>query len=227
MKMNKILLAEMEKRNKMKNLEKEASDDLVQLIQKSENPINFMQKKILKTKDIVQEKINQKDEELQNHNKILTKNLDILVGKIKIAEKSLKEISTDSSFVNGEIKRNYETDQLNVKENIQNDGITYVNNVHTEELDMGNFKIDMEKVLFNNPDSEIIVGSNILSLRELVENMELMEKLNTRCGVNMEKCIIYNEKNFEKEMANENRIIDSVKYLRKETQKMSKEKLRR
>ena len=87
---------------------------------------------------------------------------------------------------------------------------------------------DMWKTLILSfPDSEIIVGSNILSLRELVENMELMEKLNTRCGVNMEKCIIYNEKNFEKEMANENRIIDSVKYLRKETQKMSKEKLRR
>merc|ERR1711957_490651 len=191
LKMNKYLLNEVEERKNIKNLKKEASDDLVNLIQKSDSPINFMQKKVLKVQEIVQDKIAQKDSNLQNAHKILEKNLDLLV------------------------------------ENIQNDGITYVNTVRTEELDLGNLKLDVQKVLFNNPDSEIIVGSNILSLREMVDNMDLMEKLNTRCGVNMEKCIIYNEKVFEKEMANENRIIDGVKVLRKETLKMNKDKLRK
>ena len=227
MSLNKYLLSEMEKRKKMKNLEKEASADLVQLIQKSDNPINSMQKKVLKVQEIVKDKIQQKDSELQNQQKILQKNLDLLVGKIQKVEKALKELSQDSALMNGETKKNYETDQLQVEENIQNDGITYVNNVVTEELDLGNLKLDVEKVLFNNPDSEIIVGSNILSLGEMVKNMDLMDKLNSRCGATMDKCIIYNEKVFEKQMANENRIIDGVKFLRKETLKMSKDKLRK
>jgi len=227
MKMNKYLLNEVEERKNIKNLKKEASDDLVNLIQKSDSPINFMQKKVLKVQEIVQDKIAQKDSNLQNAHKILEKNLDLLVEKIQNADKTLKVISQDSALMNGETKKSYETDQLKVEENIQNDGITYVNSVRTEELDLGNLKLDVQKVLFNNPDSEIIVGSNILSLREMVDNMDLMEKLNTRCGVNMEKCIIYNEKVFEKEMANENRIIDGVKVLRKETLKMNKDKLRK
>merc|ERR1719469_400082 len=186
-----------------------------------------MNKKVLKIQEIVNSKIQQKDSELQTQQKILNKNLDLLIEKIQKCEKSLKVLSQDSALMNGETKKNYETDQLQVEENIQNDGITYVNNVRTEELDLGNLKLDVEKILFNNPDSEIIVGSNMLSLREMVENMDLMDKLNTRCGANMEKCIIYNEKVFEKEMANENRIIDGVKFLRKEAMRMSKDKLRK
>lgn len=226
LKMNKYLLGEMEKGKKIKNMKREASDGLVELIQKSESPINFMQKKIIKTQDIVQEKIREKETELNNEHQLLLKNLDNLVEKVQRADKSLKILQQDPSISSGEIKKQYETDKLNVKENIQNDGITYVNNVHTEELDLGNLKIDFEKLMFNNPDSEIVVGSNILSLKELSENLDLMDKLNARCGVNMEKCVIYNENIFEKEIANENKIIDGVKYLRKETQRLSREKRR-
>jgi hypothetical protein len=218
MKMNKNLLIELDKGTKIKKLENEASEDLIQLIQKSENPINFIQKKILKTSNIIQQKLNQKDIELKNQQKILTKNLDFLIEKIQKAKNSLVKMSNDSSLVNRETKKNYETDNLNVKENIQNDGITFVNKVHTEGIDIGNLKFDIEKVLFNNPDSEIIVGSNILSLRELVVNMELMERLNLRCGENIEKCVIYNQEKYEEELANDNRIIEEIKYLRKDSQ---------
>merc|ERR1712032_721173 len=60
LKMNKYLLGEMEKGKKIKNMKREASDGLVELIQKSESPINFMQKKIIKTQKIGQEKIREK-----------------------------------------------------------------------------------------------------------------------------------------------------------------------
>jgi hypothetical protein len=227
MKMNKSLLEEMEKRKQIKTLSQEASEDLVNLIEKTKNPLNSIETQIKNTEENFKEKITQKDSEVKAEYTKLLKNLDFLLEKMQKAEKSLEEISRDEALVNGEVKKNYETDRLEVQENIQNDGVTNVDAITSEEIDLGNMKIDLERILFNNPNSEIIVGSNVISLRELKENLEGMENLKRKCGEHLEKCSVYNGDALEKEIEKEDKIIDDVKVLRKETQKVNKGKLLR
>lgn len=214
---NKQLLKELDKKRKIKRKSLNLSDDLINLIETHEKPIVKFEQNLKTTQSKSEEKLKQKETELQASYGQVRKNLDVLVEKLDLTKKALKEVKSDEKLMNGEIKKFYSIDSLNVLNNVQVEESTSSRNVYTESVDIGNIKVDLEKILITNPQTEIIVGSEILSVKELVENLNVLEKLNERCGENLENCVQYNEKHFENDMIKQKEIIEELKVLRKQT----------
>jgi len=215
--LNKELMTEIEKKQKIKKKSLDLSDDLINLIQTSEAPLKEYKINLTKTQVKSEEKLARKEKQLKEIYTDMRRNLDNLVGNVDSTKKSLNEIKNDESLINGELKKNYITDSLAVLGNVEVEGRANAQAIKAENVDIGNIKIDLEKIAISNPQTEIIVGSEILSLKELVENLEILEKLNDRCGENMKDCLLYNDQLFENDMKRQNQIIMELKRLRKQT----------
>lgn len=214
---NKQLMKELDKKKKIKQKSLELSDDLINLIETHQTPIVQFEEKLKSTQEKSALKLEQKEKELNTAYSDVRKNLDKLVEKVDNTKNLLDEFNKDESLITGELKKNYSTDSLTVLNNVQVEGQTNANIINTESVDIGNIKIDLEKISIANPQTEIIVGSEILNVKELIENLEIMEKLNKRCGENLENCVQYNEEYFEEDMQKQNQIIEELKMLRKKT----------
>ncbi len=214
---NKNLMKELDKKRKIKKKSLELSDDLINLIETHQSPIVEFEQNLKKTQTKSAEKLQRKESELKQTYGEVRKNLDVLVGKIDKTKTALKDVKSDENIMSGEIKKNFSTDSLSVLNNAQVEGSTTANIVNTESVDVGNIKFDLEKIMIVNPQTEIIVGSEILSVKELVENLDVLEKLKTRCGENLQDCVQYNEEHFESDIRRQNKIIDELKVLRKTT----------
>lgn len=214
---NKQLVKELDKKRKLKKKSLELSDDLINLIETHQSPIIEFEQDLKKTQVKSAEKLQKKETELKQVYGEVRKNLDVLVGKLDYTKTALKEVKSDESLMSGELKKNYSTDSLTVLNNAQVEGSTKAYIVNAESLDVGNIKVDLEKIMIANSQTEIIVGSDILSVKELVENLDVLEKLRVRCGENLEKCVQYNEEHFENDMRKQNEIIEELKKLRRNT----------
>lgn len=217
MTINKQLMEELDKKRKIKKISLELSDDLINLIETHQSPIVEFEQNLKKTQTKSAGKLKKKETELQQAYGEVRKNLDVLVGNLDNTYTALKEVKSDENLMKGELKKNYITDSFSVLNNAQIEGSTSAYIVNAESLDVGNIKVDLEKIMIANPQTEIIVGSEILSVKELVENLDVLEKLKARCGENLQNCVQYNEEHFENDMRRQNDIIEELKVLRKNT----------
>jgi hypothetical protein len=214
---NKQFMKELEKKRKIKKKTLEVSNNLINLIETHQIPIIEYQQNFKNTQIEAAEESKKKETELHQAYGEVRKNLDVLVEKIDYTKNVLKEVRSNENLMSGELKNNYNTDSLSVLNNVQVEGLTSVHNLNAESVDVGHIKFDLEKIMITNPQTEIIVGSEILSLRELVENFEVLEKLKERCRENFENCVQFNEEHFENDMRKQNEIIEELKVLRKQT----------
>jgi len=210
-------MKELEKKRKIKKKTLEVSNNLINLIETHQIPIIEYQQNFKNTQIEAAEDSKKKETELHQAYREVRKNLDVLVEKIDYTKNVLKEVRSDENLMSGDLKKNYITDSLGVLNNVQVEGLTSVHNLNAESVDVGHIKFDLEKIMITNPQTEIIVGSEILSLRELVQNFEVLEKLKERCRENFQNCVQYNEELFENDMRKQNQIIEELKVLRKQT----------
>lgn len=220
MNINSELLNEIEKKKKLKKKTLDISDELINLIEKRQEPITELQQRLQKTSAKASKKFEVKEAELKDIYDNVRQNLDHLLDNVSTAKNSLNKISSDESFLSGELKKNYDAEKIKVSENVGVDGLAIATRINTDSIDIGNIKIDLEKINILNPNMEIIVGSNILSIRELMENLDIMERFQFRCGYNLENCVLYNNNKFNDDIERQNEILRDLKKLRKRTKKL-------
>ncbi len=213
--MNGELMKELDKKRKYKQKSVELSDDLINLIETNQTPLVEFEEKLKTTKENSESKLEKKQKELNMVYSDVRENLDKLVDKVETTRRLLDEFNEDEKLSNGELKKNFSTDSLSVLNNVEVEGQTIANMINSESIDIGNIKIDLEKISIINPHYEIVVGSEVLSVKELIENMEILENLKKRCGENLENCVLNNEQNFKSDIERQNDIIEELTILRK------------
>lgn len=214
MNINKEILTQIEKKKKLKKKTLDLSGELINLIETCQAPIAEFENKLQATAQKASQKLGAKESELKKTYGDVRTNLDNLLEKVGIAKSSINEISNDESFLTGELKKNYVTKKLSVLNNVEVEGKANVHTIQTDSIDIGNIKLDLEKIYISNTNTEIILGAEILSIKELIENLELIEKLRVRCGEDLSSCIQYDNLHFQADMQKQNQIVQQLKVLR-------------
>jgi len=106
---------------------------------------------------------------------------------------------------------------LSVNDKLDVNGVAYINKINTNLVDLGSIQISNNNLKFSNFNSKIMIGNEVITLKELVNIVFSFKNLQQKCGENLEKCRPVDEKYFEEQRNKEEEILINLKNLRKTT----------
>jgi len=86
------------------------------------------------------------------------------------------------------MKKRLVLDNLTVKNKLDVNGVAFINKVNTDNLSLGSIKINSNKLIFNNEGSKIMVGNDVITVKDFFNIVKTMKDLQSKCGENLEKC---------------------------------------
>ena len=92
-----------------------------------------------------------------------------------------------------------------------------MNKLSAKSLDIGNIKIDEHGINFSNENVKLIVGKEIITVGQLLNNLASFRKLINICGESFEKCKPVTDEILKDQAAKQHAILESLKKLRQET----------
>ena len=79
-------------------------------------------------------------------------------------------------------------DDLTIKNKLEVNGVAFINKINTESINLGSIKIDSNKIMFNNESSKLMVGDNVITVKDFYNIVKTLKLIKSKCGENLENC---------------------------------------
>jgi hypothetical protein len=215
--MNHKLLKKLKKTDEVNKKKRRFKKNVVSFIQKYDKDVSTLKKNIESSKDFVEHKIVQKNEEFQKLYESTEKNFEQLQVQVKDVQSKISQLETEETKKLAELHSNFSIKDLNINNKLDVEGISFMNKLSAKSLDVGNIKIDTQGVNFSNENVKLIVGKEMITVGQLLNNLASFRKLINICGENFEKCKPVTDEILRDQAAKQQAILDSLKKLRQET----------
>jgi hypothetical protein len=206
---------------KLQKKDDEFTSNIVSFIQKNEMKVKNLKNEIKHSKNEISSKLTEKEEELSRMYSSANESFKSLQKQLKEVEERITEIKSEEKTKFKEMKNKLDLDHLTVEKKLDVDGNAFVENtVSTNQVDLGNIKISSSDLVFYNENTKFIIGNEVISLRELVENMNVLSELENKCGEDLTKCKIVSKEEVARQQKKQEKILKDLKSLRAETEKI-------
>jgi len=214
---NKKLEEQVEYFDNLRSEKKQIINKMHHFAGKYEKEIKDISKSISNKNGIIQSTISEKSKRIEElYHSLLNsyKNLDSDIGAIK---SKLVDLKATESKKFSEIQDKFSLNELSVNDKLDVNGVAYINKINTNLVDLGSIQISNNNLKFSNFNSKIMIGNEVITLKELVNIVFSFKNLQQKCGENLEKCRPVDEKYFEEQRNKEEEILINLKNLRKTT----------
>jgi len=215
--MNQKLFKKMKKTDKVNKKKTKFKKNVVSFIEKYDKDVSNLKKNIESSKDFVENKIVQKNEEFQKLYDSTEKNFEQLQVQVKDVQSKINMLETEETKKLAELHSNFSIKDLNINNKLDVEGISFMNKLSAKSLDIGNIKIDEHGINFSNENVKLIVGKEIITVGQLLNNLASFRKLINICGESFEKCKPVTDEILKDQAAKQHAILESLKKLRQET----------
>lgn len=215
--MNQKLFKKMKKTDQVNKKKTKFKKNVVSFIEKYDKDVSNLKKNIESSKDFVENKIVQKNEEFQKLYDSTEKNFEQLQVQVKDVQSKINMLETEETKKLAELHSNFSIKDLNINNKLDVEGISFMNKLSAKSLDIGNIKIDEHGINFSNENVKLIVGKQIITVGQLLNNLASFRKLINICGESFEKCKPVTDEILKDQAAKQHAILESLKKLRQET----------
>jgi hypothetical protein len=196
---------------------------VLNFIEKYDSDINKLKANIDSSKTFVDKKIEQKESEIKTLYENATKDLENLHNEMMNANSEINNIKSEGKKAFNEIKVNPNFQELVVNNELSVEGISSLNKISAESINMNKLKIDSNGLTIKDPLFSINIGGERFNLKQITEEMATFKSLIEKCGPNFEKCMKPIQTMYSKISGNQKQMLTSFKKLQLETQDLLKE----
>lgn len=223
MEINSKLSKKVKKNQKLKKQHKRISSDIVSFIQKNEGVVNNKKNEISKTKSQVEIKLSEKEKELKALYDKATSNFSQLQTRLEQLKSKLNSIKQTEANKEEDMKGKMELKNFEVKKRLDVDGSGMVNqNIVTKGIVLDSLKMDSDNVTFYNDNTKFIIGTEIINMKDIFKNYLLLEKLNKKCGIDMNQCKILSKEDLMASGKKQEKVLENLQMLNEEAEKIIK-----
>jgi hypothetical protein len=211
MQMNEKINSLIKANLKLNKKNKKTGEDLMSFIEQSENKVEKIKEKIKTNQNSLNEKLTDKENEFNKIYESAHTNFNALEAKLENMNKLFDEVKTNQNKIFDDIKEKVFLDKLKILKKLNVDGNAIINGkVNTKGLDVNTIRIEDNNIIFDNENSRLILGSNILHLKELLENIKYVENFSKKCGDDFSNCKIITEKDIKIRQAKDDKILNEI-----------------
>jgi len=183
-----------------------------------EKELGSISKSISDKNQLIKHSVTEKSKKIEEIYRSLIadyKNIGSGIGEIKT---KLTELKNKENKKFSEIQNKFSLNELSADGGLDVYGVSFINKINTNKIDLGNVQISNDLIKFSNINSKIMIGNDVITLKELIDTVVLFKKnLQKKCGDNLEKCRPVNKKYFEEQRNKEEEILKNLKNLRQTT----------
>lgn len=221
LKINIQLNDQLLKNQKIHKKDVKISNNIVNFMEKNSNSLKVLKNEIQYQKSAVKNELTGKALLLNNLDENINKNFEQLYEKIQIVQGKIKSIKAQQKNKLEELKTRMGLETLKIKNKLNVEGHAYINGkISTNSLDMGSLKIDSENVILNNENTKLILGNEVIGIKELAKNLELILSIQHKCGEDLARCKFISAEEVKGSQRKQERILREIQTLRKETEQI-------
>jgi len=182
-----------------------------------EKELGSISKSISDKNQLIKHSVTEKSKKIEEIYRSLIadyKNIGSGIGEIKT---KLTELKNKENKKFSEIQNKFSLNELSADGGLDVYGVSFINKINTNKIDLGNVQISNDIIKFSNINSKIMIGNDVITLKELIDTVVLFKNLQKKCGDNLEKCRPVNKKYFEEQRNKEEEILKNLKNLRQTT----------
>jgi len=215
--MNKDIKNDIKKYKSLKKEKNELKSKVTNFMEKYEGEVNGIKKTILDKTHYVDKSLKDKTNSIERVYKEVVSNYSNLQTQVDLVKDKLYEIKKAENEKFNQMRKKLVLDDVTIKNKLDVTGVAFINKINTENIDLGSVKLDSNKLMFNNEASKIMVGNDVISVKEFFDIIKTMKYLKSKCGENLENCKPIDNDYLKQQEKKEIEILDSLKSLRKTT----------
>lgn len=214
---NNNIKLQIKKYKSLKRDKRHLEDKVTNFIEKYEGEVKNIENNIVKKTETVEQQLKQKSSSLDKTYKDVVSNYSNLQTEVDVVKEKLDEIKKleDENF--NKLRKRLVLDDVKVKNKLDVNGVAFINKINTDSVNLGSIRIDSNKLMFSNEGSKIMVGDEIITVKDFFAIVKTMKGLQKKCGENLEKCKPIDADYLKEQEKKEIDILENLKNLRKAT----------
>lgn len=222
MELNSKLKSKIIKKKNLKRRKKKVRRNIVSFIQKNDERVTKIKTNIENKQISIKSKLSNKETQFNTIYQEANQNFSSLQAKLGDLSKLIEIIMNDEYSHLSTFKQNLNLNNMKVKEKLDVDQNVVVDGkVISKNIDLTSFRGDEKNLKFENPNTKLIIGNKIIHSSDLLKNLQLIQKFNYKCGDNLRQCKILTREDLIKRAMNQGKILEDLKGLRAQLEKLS------
>jgi hypothetical protein len=222
MELNSKLSKKVNKKRRLNRKNKRVSRNIVSFIQKHDGAVTKIKTKIENKQNSIKTELSNKEAQFNSLYQEANSNFSSLQAKLgdlsKLFEGVMNKENSQLNSLNEKLNLNEMKikDKLDVGHNVIVDG-----KVISKNIDLASFRGDGDSLIFENEKTKLIIGNKIIHSRDLLKNLQLIQKFNNKCGDDLKQCKILTREDLIKRAMNHGKILEDLKGLRAQLERLS------
>jgi hypothetical protein len=196
-----------------KNIESKVTN----FLEKYEGEVKNIKSTILEKSHFVEKALKDKTNNFEKIYKDVVSNYSNLQTQVDVVKEKLEEIKKLENEKFNQMRKRLVLDDITVKNKLDVNGVAFINKINTDSVNLGNIRIESNKLMFSNEGSKIMVGNDVITVKDFFNIVKTMKYLQSKCGDNLEKCKPIDNDYLKQQEKKEIDILASLKTLRQIT----------
>jgi hypothetical protein len=220
--LNSKLSSKLNKKIRLNKMNKKVSRNIVSFIQKNDERVTKIKTKIENKQNLIKSNLSNKEIQFNTTYQEANQKFSILQGKLLDLSKLFEEIMNKDHIHLSSIKDSLKLNNMRIKDKLDVDQNVFVDGkVISKNIDLASFRGDGKSLIFENPNTKLIIGNKIIHSKDLIKNLELIQKFNNKCGDNLKLCKILSREDLVKRAMNHGKVLEDLKGLRAQIERLS------